>query len=289
MERMGRRGFLGIGAGAAFGAFAGAGAGAGEEGGWRPRLCASSIAFQSLSIEGACERVAALGFEGIDVWSAHAGCPHLDDVQARLGAEGLKGLLARHRLRLCAFSVYAGGYPRYAALLGACGGGLAIRGSARPAAPGELTAAMRRFFEGIRPEIELCERYDSRLAIENHGHALLDSLESLRAFVDLCPSPRVGIALAPYHLQACGVRVEDAVVACGSRLMFFYAWQKADGLGQLPGRGPQDFAPWLGALARAGYAGDIVPFLHHQPGPEETAAALGKARGYLLERAPGRP
>ena len=28
-----------------------------------------------------------LGFEGVDVWSAHAGCPHLDDVLDRLGAE----------------------------------------------------------------------------------------------------------------------------------------------------------------------------------------------------------
>jgi len=75
---------------------------------WTLRLSASSIAFSRLSIEYACERIARLGFEGIDIWSAYAGCPHLDDIQRRLGPEGLKVLLARHKLDLFAFSVYAG-------------------------------------------------------------------------------------------------------------------------------------------------------------------------------------
>ncbi len=57
---------------------------------WAPRFSASSIAFSGLPIEQACERIARLGFEGIDIWSAHAGCPHLDDVQRRLGPDGLK-------------------------------------------------------------------------------------------------------------------------------------------------------------------------------------------------------
>jgi len=47
-------------------------------------------------------------------------------------------LLARHKLDLFAFSVYAGGYPRYAELLGRAGGGVALTGSAGPCAPREL-------------------------------------------------------------------------------------------------------------------------------------------------------
>ena len=97
---------------------------------WEMRLSGSSINFSSLPIERACERLAALGFEAMDVWSAHAGCPHLDDVQKRLGADGLKEVLAKNKLKLYAFSVYAGGYPQYAELLGKCGGGVAVRGSA---------------------------------------------------------------------------------------------------------------------------------------------------------------
>ena len=61
---------------------------------WKMRLSGSSINYTALSIEKACERLAGLGFDAIDVWSAHANCPHLDDVLQRLKAEGLKELLA---------------------------------------------------------------------------------------------------------------------------------------------------------------------------------------------------
>ena len=67
---------------------------------WKMRLSCSSINFASLPIEQAVERIAALGFDAIDVWSAHAGCPHLDDVLERLGPEGLKGLLRSEERRV---------------------------------------------------------------------------------------------------------------------------------------------------------------------------------------------
>jgi hypothetical protein len=88
---------------------------------WTMRLATSSIHYMHLPIEGACEQIARLGFEAIDIWSAHAGCPHLDDVQKRLGPDGLKKLLARQKLDLFAFSTYRGGYKRYAELLGKAG------------------------------------------------------------------------------------------------------------------------------------------------------------------------
>jgi len=88
---------------------------------WKMKLATSSIQYSKLPIEQACERIAALGFEGIDIWSGHAGCPHLDDVQKRLGADGLKKLLAKTKLTLYSFSVYRGGYRRYAKLLGEAG------------------------------------------------------------------------------------------------------------------------------------------------------------------------
>ena len=60
------------------------------QGKWRMRLSTSSIHFMQLPIEQACEQIAKLGFEAIDIWSAHAKCPHLDDVLNRLGPDGLK-------------------------------------------------------------------------------------------------------------------------------------------------------------------------------------------------------
>lgn len=274
---MNRREFLLAGAGA--GLVAGAGAGAAER--WRMRLSTSTIQFSRLPVEEACGRIAALGFEGIDIWSAHAGCPHLDDAQARLGPDGLRELLARHKLELCAFSVYRGGYPKYAELLGGVGGGVAVRGSAGPCEPGELTAKMKEFIELLKPELELCERHDSYLAIENHGHALLDSVDSFKAFVDNNPHRRLGLALAPYHLQGLGASVEEAIAVAGGQLLFFYAWQKADGVDQLPGHGPVDFAPWIAALARTGYARYVNPFMHHEPEPDAMTPALERAKAYL--------
>ncbi|UCC98083.1 MAG: sugar phosphate isomerase/epimerase [Phycisphaerales bacterium] len=248
---------------------------------WRMRLSTSSIHFMGLPIEQACERIAQLGFEAIDIWSAHQGCPHLDDVAARLGPEGLKELLAKHKLELFAFSVYKGGYARYAELLGKAGGGVAVQGSAPACKPEELTVRMRKFIEKLKPLVELAERHDSYLAIENHGNALLCSLDSLRAFVDANASPRLGIALAPYHIQTLKASVPEAIRICGRQLKFFYAWQHYPACEQLPGVGPTDMTPWLQALADIQYAGYVNPFMHGDPELDVISANLAKARDYL--------
>jgi sugar phosphate isomerase/epimerase len=245
------------------------------------RLSTSSIHFMQLPIEQACERIAKLGFEAIDIWSAHEGCPHLDNVAERLGPVGLKDLLAKHNLKLFAFSVYRGGYGRYAELLGKAGGGVAVQGSAGPCKPQELTGRMREFIERLKPLAELAEKYDSYLAIENHGNALLDSLDSLRAFVETNTSPRLGIALAPYHIQKRKASVPEAIRICGKQLLFFYAWQNSPGSQQLPGIGPADMTPWIQALADIRYRGYVNPFMHGHPEPDVMAANLTKSRDYL--------
>ena len=248
---------------------------------WNMRLSTSSIHYSKLPIEQACQRIAALGFEAIDIWSAHAGCPHLDDVASRLGAQGLKDLLNKNNLKLFAFSVYVGGYRKYAQLLGESGGGVAIRGSAGPCPPNELASRTKAFIESLKPDLELCQKYDSYLAIENHGGALLNSPDSLKAFVDANSHPRLGIALAPFHIQASNANVEDAITICGRQLFFFYAWQQAAGLGQLPAHGPTDFAPWLAALAKINYRNYVNPFMHNEPSPDAMSEALAKSRDYL--------
>jgi sugar phosphate isomerase/epimerase len=142
---------------------------------------------------------------------------------------------------------------------------------------------MREFLESLKGEVELAEKNNSLLAIENHGNALLDSLDSLKAFVDLNLSPRLGIALAPYHLQAGKVSIEEAIAACGSQLFFFYAWQNGKGTDQLPGHGRTDFTPWLAALAKIGYRHYVNPFMHGELEAEPMSQALRKAKDYLRE------
>ena len=61
-------------------------------------------------------------------------------------------------------------------------------------------------------------RQDARPAVPrkmeglvNHADSLLNSKDSFKAFVELNRNPRLGIALAPYHLQAAGISVEDVI------------------------------------------------------------------------------
>jgi len=250
---------------------------------WKMRLSTSSIHYMGLPIEQACKRISQLGFEAIDIWSAHQGCPHLDDVLERLGADGLKEVLGKHKLKLFAFSTYSGGYARYAELLGKAGGGVAVQGSAGAAKPGELTSRMKQFIEGLKPLVELAEKYDSYLAIENHGNALLNTLDSFKAFVDINKSRRLGIALAPYHIQTQKASVTEAIRICGRQLRFFYAWQHFPKEQQLPGIGSTDMTPWIEALAEIRYRGYVNPFMHGHPEGDEMSAFLTKSRDYLTE------
>jgi sugar phosphate isomerase/epimerase len=142
---------------------------------------------------------------------------------------------------------------------------------------------MKAFLEALKPEIELAEKYDSYLAIENHGHALLDSVDSMKAFVDLNTHARLGIALAPYHVQGLDQSVEEAIAACGKQLFFFYAWQRAKETEQLPGIGPTDCTPWIAALAKVDYRWYVNPFMHHEPAPDAMSAALARSCAYLKQ------
>lgn len=248
---------------------------------WQMRLSTSSIHFMKLPVEEACKRISGLGFEAIDIWSAHEGCPHLDDIAKRLGPDGLRELLKKHNLKLFAFSVYKGGYERYAELLGKAGGGLAVRGSSGACKPEELTLRMCEFIDGLKPLLDLAEQNNSYLAIENHSNSLLCSLDSLKAFVNINKSPRLGIALAPYHIQTLKASVPEAIRICGRQLLFFYAWQNYPGSEQLPGVGPTDMTPWLRALADVHYRGYVNPFMHGHPETDVMTANLAKSRDYL--------
>jgi len=214
-------------------------------------------------------------------------CRHLAEAQ-ELGAAGFKKLLGGHKLEIGCYTTYRTkghdeGFPGFAEFIGACGGGVVVRESKYgKVAGGELEGALRDFFEELKPEIELARKHGVRLAVENHSGAILDTLESIRQFTKLNSAPEVvGIALAPYHLQARKVPVVEAIRACGKQLLFFYAWQLKKGSDQLPGHGPADFKPWMQALAELKYAHWITPFMHGELPTEEMTAAVAKARRYL--------
>ncbi|MGL6226950.1 MAG: sugar phosphate isomerase/epimerase family protein [Thermoguttaceae bacterium] len=248
------------------------------------QLACSSINYSSLALPDACERIAKLGYPGIDIWSGQAGCPHLDSVLEKFGSDGLAEMLTQNKLKLCSFSTYAGGYGKYAELLGKCGGGLAVQGSTGWNTDRSLTRQMKSFLESQKPLLELCEKYNSALAVENHsGATLLDSLDSIKAFVDQNRNPRLGIALAPYHILHNGESVSEAIRLCGSQLKFIYLWENGEGARQMPGVGSVDMQDWIEALRDIQYPGYGVPFMHGEPEPDEMDRLHRRSIDYLTK------
>jgi sugar phosphate isomerase/epimerase len=247
----------------------------------------SSVMFSGLSLEDFCEQAATLGFKGIDLWGPFGNCRHLAEAR-ELGAIGFRKLLEKHGLEVGAWTTYRTkvdqqGFPGFAEFIGACGCGVVVRESKyATVARDQLEDALRGFFKELQPEIELARKHKVRLAIENHGSAVLDTLESIERFTKLNPAPDVvGIALAPYHLQNRKVSVTKAIRACGGQLLFFYAWQAGGGTKQLPGHGPVDLAPWLHALAEQDYRQWMTPFMHGELAAAEMTTAVETAARYL--------
>jgi sugar phosphate isomerase/epimerase len=154
------------------------------------------------------------------------------------------------------------------------------------------------FVEQMKPHVAEAEKHGVTIAIENHMRALINTPDSLRYLAELSPSPHLGIALAPYHLPQDEKLLAGLIADLGPRLAVFYAWQygkgcvqkmpKDDELQQLPGRGPLDFRPLLGALRKTGYAGPVEIFMHPVPRGipilDTTAAVtaeINRARRYL--------
>ena len=259
---------------------------------WKMKLATSSVMFDKLPIEQVCERVARLGLQAVDIWAPFtwggAQCKHLADVKKRLGGKGLRELLAKHKLELAAFTIYGHKLSQYSELIRDYGGGVVVRGAGegRAKEPKDLAPKMRAFFEKLKPEIELAEKCNARLAIENHGGGLLSTPDSFKAFVELNPNKkRVGVAIAPYHLQVYKKKtpVGDVIKIAGEQCLFLYAWQRGKSFAQMPGVGPADFTPWLRALAEIKYPHYSSIFMHGHPPANKMESSVVRSREYLLK------
>lgn len=263
---------------------------------WNMKLATSSVIFEKLKIEQVCERVKRIGLDAVDIWGPFTyyktRCDHLEDIRQRLGGKGLAELMARHKLKVAAFTLYQKAeLSQYWQMIRDYGGGVIVRSDkAKASNIKDMSKDMRNFFEKLKPEIELAEKCNSILAIENHGGGLLNSLDSFKAFVELNPnSKRVGIAFAPWHLQGYKeLTMMDFIKTAGPQIQFFYAWQRGTqkdrfGITQLPGLGPVDFTPWLQALADVQYSQYLAIFLHEHTVPDEIEPKIAQSRKYMLK------
>jgi sugar phosphate isomerase/epimerase len=272
-------------------------------------MLASSM-YGDLPLEVVLAEVKKTGAEAIDLWPRKHGTQR-DEVE-EMGHEAFWRMLEKTGVRV-------GGTTRYdlgpfdledecVFLINSDGGGVIVTGSkwpekklVNPTGP-ELKAAVRAFVDRMSETVFYAEVSNPvHVAIENHGNSLISSPDSIRWFLEMCDSPHVGIALAPYHLEEQGEDGESMgalIEEIGDRLFVFYAWQygkgcmeaqpKEDELLQMPGRGSLDFTPMLRALKKIDYQWYTEIFMHPfprgfpiLPTAAETTSEINRSREYL--------
>jgi sugar phosphate isomerase/epimerase len=241
------------------------------------------------------------GAEHIDIWPA----PHANQRQQidQIGHDQFLALLQEHNVRLGIVSRYdigPFGLAEEIPTVRKLGGSMIVCGSRGPAnLTGEdLTTAVGRFAEQLKPHLEAAAEHNITVAIENHANSLVCSPESMYRLMDAVASERIGIALAPYHLPQDPDLIAGIIRRLGPRLGHFYAWQygkgchtempREDELLQLPGRGAMDFGDIVAALHETRYDGWLEVFMHPYqrgtpilPTPSEITIEINRARAYL--------
>ncbi len=270
------------------------------------RYMLPSCMYGYMSLEAILPEVRRTGATAIDIWPKVHGNQR-EQVEA-MGHERFRELLLEHQVELGCITQYPLGpfdlqpEMRVASELGCelvVTGGRGPKGLAGQALKSELS----RFAEQLKPHLQVAEELGVVIALENHANSLLESADALLWLVELCPSPQLGIALAPYHLPQEESLLAGLIRRLGDRLSLFYAWQyglgshqampKADELLQLPGRGQLDFCPLIEALEAIGYGGWTEIFMHPFPRgipihetADEVTAEINRSRAYL-ERCKG--
>ncbi len=267
----------------------------------RLRYILASSLYGKMPLEVVLPEVQRTGAEPIDLWpETHANQREQMDA---MGHERFAALLEKHGVRLGMTTRYDLGPLRLQdemAVLTRFGARLVVTGSrgGKEVTGSQAKEAVRAFVRAMAPHVAAAERLGVTIGIENHAHALVATVDSIRYLAEAARSPNLGIALAPYHLPQDPALVARLIDDLGPKLVHFYAWQegkgcfqklpKAQELEQMPGRGTLDFAPIVAALRRTRYCGWTEIFMHPVPRgipiletAAEVTAEVNRARAYL--------
>jgi len=268
---------------------------------FRFRYVLASSLYGKMKLAEILPEVGKTGAEHIDIWpERHAN--QREQIE-EMGHDKFAELLKKHRVKLGVMSRYdlgPFGLQDEMRVVKKLGGSTLICGAAGPRTlkGAELKAAVQEFAEKMKPHVAVAEKLGVTIAIENHGHNLIESPDSMRWFVEFARSKSIGIALAPYHLPQDPKLIGQLIEQLGPRLLHLYAWQhgkgchlklpKEEAMLQMPGRGSMDFAPIIAALKKTDYRGWLEIFMHPVPRgvpiaetTEEVTAEINRARKYL--------
>jgi len=295
-----RRGFCKRLAGGVAAALAPAALGAAKEDFALNTIVASSL-YGRLPLAEILPEVPKTGAEHIDIWpEGHAN--QREQIE-EMGHEKFAALLKTHGVKLGMLTHYNLGpfglqpqmpfAQKFGAKILICG----ARGPRDLKGP-DLKKAVGAFVEKMKPHVAAAEKHGLVIGVENHGHSLVQSPDSMKWLAELAPSKHIGVALAPYHLPQDTQLIARLITDLGDGLVHFYAWQHGKGCmkkmprddehQQMPGRGPLDFVPILAALKKIDYKGWTSVFMHPTPRgipimdtAAEVTAEIIKAQKYL--------
>lgn len=251
-------------------------------------LLASSL-YGNVPIREVVPEVRKAGCDALDVWCPNW-VPHRTQVD-EMGHDAFAALLKEYGTRLGAISPYKQGPFKLAdelRVIAKLGGTLAICGSTGPAK--DVQQGMKDFIERLKPQAAVAEEVGVDIGIENHGNALLWQPDSFRYFCELATSPRLKIALAPYHLPQNPEELGGLLKEIGPKLAHIYLWQRptkeqkaADPLAELPGHGGMDFAPIVAALKAIEFKGWSEIFTHARVHKGAMAATTDAVTGEVVK------
>lgn len=270
------------------------------------RYVLSSAMYGDLPLDDVLPEVAKTGAESIDIWRLrHAN--HREQI-SEMGDEVFRKKLLNHKTKMSVSTCYPLGpfgqddemrwVEKNGGYMTVCGS--RSQGEKDPKGE-EAKRQVKLFFEKLKPHYELAESLGITMAIENHKNSMLSSPDSIRYFVDLNPSPNVGIAFAPHHLSDAVDEIPALIRECGKEHLPFIYFQeyhpsskekmaKEEEMKQLPGFGTLDYIPILQALHDIGFDGLAEIFMHPVPRgipildtAEEITEAINQSRAYLDE------
>jgi sugar phosphate isomerase/epimerase len=269
---------------------------------YRLRYIVASCLYGKAPLAEILPEVRKCGAEHIEIWTE----PHGNQREQidSMGLPAFAELLQTHDVKLGTFTCFKQGLFDMRGemeVVQRLGGDMVIcnSGGPRGLSGDALETAVREFAERLKPHVAYAEERGIAIGLENHGGGLINTPDSQRLVLDLIPSRRFGIALAPAHLPQDAPQIARLIGDLGERLLHVQAWgfgkgfigvqhSREEQLQQLPHRGSLDWTPIVAALKRISYAGRVEVFMHPTPRgvpildtTEQVTAEINRARRHL--------
>lgn len=279
------------------------------------QLAFSSNAYMHFSIEATIERIASLGYRGIEILAdvPHAWPAGLLEERK----ESIRQALARHRLTISnvnAFMMNAVADPRQpywypgwtdpdphyrairrehtkraiqlAADIGAPS--ITTEPGGKLAEGHSWQQAAQTFYDELMPCVEVAEQTQVRILIEPEPELMIETFEQYLDFMSRIDSPWVGLNFDIGHAYCVGQDPQDWVAQMQSHTVHYHFEDIAATRVHrhlIPGRGAIDFEATVRAIAGTGYDGwltvELYPYIDH---PDDAAREAHAYMTALLQK-----